>query len=95
MVKVCEGHKNFVQYGCTYQIVDSGITNKPIGIKIGGGLYIKDSECEVCNKLRQLHELTDMVDSAMIHLGLTNKHNHDNLFSSLCKLVDLKLREHW
>ena len=99
MVKVCEGHKSQVEKGCTYQIVPMGINTDGIGIKLGDtGVYLKDSECVVCTKLRNIHELVSLIGREMVGLGLIKYFQEEErraLFSVLAQMTDSKVREIW
>jgi hypothetical protein len=97
MVKVCHGHINKVEDGCTYQIVETGITTEHIGTNMSCGLYIKDSECVVCIKIKQLQDLTDLIVREMKGLGLGEAifaEERRKIASTLYDLVDIKVKEY-
>lgn len=100
MVKICEGHKYEVERGCTYQIVESGITtNEKLGIELGEtGIYLKDSECVICTKLRKLHELVALIGREMINLDLVeyiHEEERQAIFHVLHQMINFKIMENW
>jgi hypothetical protein len=98
MVQVCAGHKKEVQDGCTYELVETGINTNNEGIALGDtGIYLKDSKCVVCIKLRNLHELVASVGREMKSLELIQYFDNElrkEIFSILCRRVDFKIREY-